>query len=139
MISSIIYARGTMQDALIATPSIPLPVEPTHPSTSLLHRLPPELIDQVLTHIPPQLLQRTALSLTQVFPPDTLSARHVWTHLIVHRAAQLMPLWRKLKTEGEKGERGSLRHVKTFCQVSKLCVIGAEFPPRHLGKAMWTS
>jgi hypothetical protein len=111
----------TMQDVLLATPLIPAPPTPTPtpPAIPLLHRLPPELIDHLLEHIPPQLLQRTALSLAQVFPPDTISARYVWKHLVVGRPGQLMPLWMKLKEEVGKGERGGVRHVKTFCQVSE--------------------
>jgi hypothetical protein len=106
-----------MQDALLATPLIPAAPTPPAIPIPLLHRLPPELIDHLLDHIPPQLLQRTALSLAQVFPPDTISARYVWKHLTVGRPGQLKPLWMKLKEEARKGERGGVRHVRTFCQV----------------------
>ena len=89
-------------------------------STPISHliRLPPELIDNVLLHVPPHLLQRTALSLLQVFPDYPLSLRHLWTHLIVGRAQQLMPLWRKLKEEGAKVDGGMTKPVKTFAMVS---------------------
>lgn len=84
--------------------------------------LPPELYDTLLSHVPPHLLQRTALSLLQVFPEYGLSNRHLWTHLVVHRAGQVMPLWKKLREEQKKDDGGMIKHVETFCMV---CHIGA--------------
>jgi hypothetical protein len=94
--------------------------EPSSSSSSLLTRLPPELIDTLLTHVPPDQLQRTALSLLQVFPDYPPSSRHLWTHLIVSRPGQVMPLWRKLKDEAKKDEKGMIKHVETFCMVWSL-------------------
>lgn len=83
-----------------------------------LLRLPPELIDQLLDHVPADQLQRTALSLIQVFPDYPLSSRLLWKHMIVHRAQQLMPLWKKLKDEGRKVDGGMTKGVRTFASVS---------------------
>ena len=81
--------------------------------------LPPELFDTLLSHVPAHQLQRTALSLLQVFPGYGLSSRHLWTHLVVHRAGQIMPLWKRLKEESKKDDRGMIKHVETFCMVRR--------------------
>lgn len=85
----------------------------------LLFRLPPELIDNLLDHIPPRLQQRTALSLIQVFPDYPISSRNLWRHMIVHRAQQLMPMWKKLREEGKKVDGGLTKEIRTFSQVSQ--------------------
>ncbi|OCF44090.1 hypothetical protein I317_02043 [Kwoniella heveanensis CBS 569] len=76
-------------------------------------RLPPELIDDLLYQVPPNQRQVTALALKRVFPDYPISPKHLWNHLVVYRAAQLMPLWRKLKHD-EAMRRG----VKTFSMQS---------------------
>lgn len=99
----------------------------SNPSIPHILRLPPELIDHLLDHVPPPLLSRTALSLIQVFPDYPLSSRHLWTHLVVHRAGQLMPLWKKLKVEGKKVDGGMTKVVRTFASVrtiDTLCLKG---------------
>ncbi|ORY29771.1 hypothetical protein BCR39DRAFT_467093 [Naematelia encephala] len=101
----------------ITTPPQP-PSSPLQPPVPFLFRLPPELIDQLLDHVPPHLLQRTALSLIRVFPDYPLSSRHLWTHLTVHRASQLIPLWHKLRSEGKKPGRGNVAFARTLCQES---------------------
>lgn len=88
-----------------------------NPHRALLAQLPSELVDVVLTHVPPELLQRTAASLIQVFPDYPLSSRHLWTHVVVTKARQLMPLWKRLRQEQKKG-LGIERGVQTFCQQS---------------------
>ncbi|WVR03704.1 hypothetical protein IAU60_000699 [Kwoniella sp. DSM 27419] len=88
--------------------------ESTEESTiPLILRLPPELIDDLLHQVPPNERQVTALALKRVFPDHPISSRHLWTHLVVYRAGQLMPLWRKLK-EDEVMRRG----VRTFAMQS---------------------
>lgn len=82
----------------------------------LLLRLPPELLDTVLDHIPPADLQRTALALLRVLPPGTLSDRHLWKHLVVRQKNQLMPLWQRLKAEGKRESGGAIRWVDSFSQ-----------------------
>ena len=89
-------------------------------------KLPPELIDHLLTHVPPEVLQRTALSLIQVFPDYGLSSRHLWTHLTVHRSKQLLPLWRRLQQEQKKDVETMIDVVKTFCMVRHTCTAKLE-------------
>ena len=86
-------------------------------ASSRFTNLPPELFDTLLSHVPAHLLQRTALALLPVFPEYGLSSRHLWTHLVVHRAGQITPLWRRLKEEAKKDEGGMIKHVQTFCMV----------------------
>jgi hypothetical protein len=95
------------------------------PSTSTavvpspLTRLPPELFDTLLSHVPPDQLQRTALSLRQVFPDYPLSSRHLYTYMVVHRPEQIKPLWRRLKEEMQKEGGGLTKHVNTFTMVRR--------------------
>lgn len=101
-----------MSDLKLSLQTLSLQGQPT-----LLAQLPPELVDVVLTHVPPELLQRTAASLIQVFPDYPLSSKHLWTHVVVTKAKQLMPLWKKLRVEQNKG-LGIENGVRTFCQQS---------------------
>ena len=101
-----------MSDLAQSLQELSLHVQPT-----LLAQLPPELVDVVLTHVPPELLKRTAASLIQVFPDYPLSSKHLWTHVVVNKAKQLMPLWKKLRLE-QKKDLGIENGVKTFCQQS---------------------
>jgi hypothetical protein len=98
------------------------PAAPIVDIEPLITRLPPELIDYALSHVPPELLQRTALSLSQVFPDYPLSSKHLWAHLIVYRAQQLVPMWMKLKEEGKKPDGGMTKAVKTFSMVCRVSV-----------------
>ena len=66
-------------------PSLPLPP---------LLRLPPELLSLILSHVPAQQYQRTALALHKVFPTHGLAEEHLWRHIIVRRGEQLQPLWK---------------------------------------------
>ncbi|OCF75120.1 hypothetical protein I204_03969 [Kwoniella mangroviensis CBS 8886] len=70
----------------------------------LILQLPPELIDHLLSLVPPAHRQITSLSLTRVFPDYPISTRHLFEHLIVYNPRQLWPLWRKLKSinDGEQ-------------------------------------
>ncbi|WVQ78905.1 hypothetical protein IAT38_000996 [Cryptococcus sp. DSM 104549] len=95
-----------------ASPSTPTPTAPS-PSLPPILQLPPELIDHLLTQVPPDILQLTALALTRVFPDHFISKRHLWKHLVVYRAGQLMPLWRKLQED-----EGMRDGVRTFCMQS---------------------
>lgn len=79
----------------VLSPSLTPSLSSEAPSPIL--RLPPELIDHLLTLVPASLLQLTALSLLKVFPEHNISKRHLWKHIVVYRAGQLMPLWKKLK------------------------------------------
>lgn len=86
-----------------------------------LTNIPPELIDAVLRAVEPRHRQRAALALAQVVPSYGLSQQHIWTHVSVHRPAQLMPLWMKLKNEAKKEDKGGAGRVRTFCLVSQHC------------------
>lgn len=39
--------------------------------------------------------------------------------MIVHRAQQLMPMWKKLREEGKKVDGGLTKEIRTFSQVSQ--------------------
>lgn len=39
--------------------------------------------------------------------------------MIVHRAQQLMPMWKKLREEGKKVDGGLTKEIRTFWQVSQ--------------------
>jgi hypothetical protein len=96
-----------------ATTDEPVPVP-------LLLRLPPELIDYLLSHIPPQLLQRTAVALLSVFPDSPISNRYLWKHLVVGNPKQLKPLWTRLAHEEKRVDPpgGVTQGIETFCMVS---------------------
>ncbi|WRT65811.1 uncharacterized protein IL334_002760 [Kwoniella shivajii] len=73
-------------------------------SLPLLLRLPPELIDHLLSLVPASSRQVTALSLTRVFPYHGISPSHLYTHLVIYRPEQLWPLWMKLKSDNGKNQ-----------------------------------
>ncbi|WWD16385.1 hypothetical protein CI109_100811 [Kwoniella shandongensis] len=118
-------------------------IAPTPPILTL----PPELIDHLLSLVPPQSLQRTTLALLRVFPQHPFASKHLWTHLVVYRKEQLIPLWRKLKEdEGMRDGVASftlqswradadilnnvmrcLNHINTL-----MLNIGTNFAPDHL-------
>ncbi|BEI93843.1 uncharacterized protein CcaverHIS019_0603020 [Cutaneotrichosporon cavernicola] len=75
--------------------------------------LPPELVDAILDHVPPEDQQRAALAIRLVLPHHPVSNAHLWNHLVVHQPRQLVPLYYKLKEEGKR-EGGSTGVVKTF-------------------------
>ncbi|WVQ93645.1 hypothetical protein IAU59_000721 [Kwoniella sp. CBS 9459] len=115
--------------------------------TPLLLRLPPELIDDLLYQVPPNQRQVTALALKRVFPDHPISSRHLWNHLVVYRAAQLMPLWRKLKSDEAmrngvktfsmqswRGDADILNNVmRCITSLNTLMLnIGTNFAPDHL-------
>jgi diketogulonate reductase-like aldo/keto reductase len=69
----------------------------TSPSTPTLASLPPELIDLVLSHIPPNALQQTTLALTRVIPQSNISHRYLYRHIRLTSDAQLRPVWDQLR------------------------------------------
>ena len=83
-----------------------------------LRRLPPELIPTILSHVPPRLRTRTALALATVLPDYPVPQKQVYEHVVVGRAGQIMPLWKKMKDD----EVGA-GMVRTFALVShQLCL-----------------
>lgn len=72
------------------------------PAVSPLLRLPSELLSLVLSHVPTQQYQRTALALHKVFPGHHLADEHLWRHVIVRRGDQLMPLWKAARKRREQ-------------------------------------
>ncbi|WVO24336.1 uncharacterized protein IAS62_005700 [Cryptococcus decagattii] len=123
--------------------SPPLPLE--GPSSILC--LPPEVIDHLLTLVPPSLLQLTALSLLKVFPEHNISKRHLWKHIVVYRAGQLIPLWKQLKEDEAmrvgartfalqswQGDADILNNVmRRLDNINTLMLnIGTNFAPEHL-------
>ncbi|TXT07510.1 hypothetical protein VHUM_03230 [Vanrija humicola] len=76
--------------------------------------LPPELLDHILAQVPPRERQRAALALAQVLRGHAPATAHVWAHLPVGSARQVMPLWRRLMVEQGKARGGGAAVVKTF-------------------------
>ncbi|WVF66010.1 hypothetical protein IAT40_000748 [Kwoniella sp. CBS 6097] len=113
VIASSSDARKVDRDPVVASEQSTVASAAETNSVPPLLRLPPELIDDLLYQVPPNQRQVTALALKRVFPDHPISSRHLWNHLVVYRAAQLMPLWRKLKAD-EAMRRG----VKTFSMQS---------------------
>ncbi|WVO14716.1 hypothetical protein L204_102354 [Cryptococcus depauperatus] len=116
------------------------------PST-LIFNLPPELIDHVLTFVPPSLQQLTALALLKVFPSHSISRRHLYRHLVIYRAGQLIPLWKALKNDEEmrnganslaleswRGDADILNNVMRRLERLQVLMlnIGTNFAPEHL-------
>ena len=64
--------------------------------------LPPELLSLILSHVPAQQYQRTALALHKVLPDHGLAEEHLWRHVIVKRAEQLMPLWKAARIRRDR-------------------------------------
>lgn len=84
---------------------------------SPLAELPPELIDVILDHVPPEEQQRTALAIHRVLPHHPISNSHLWSHVVVHQPRQLVPLYYKLKEEAKSENGGATTAVRTFSQV----------------------
>jgi len=87
-----------------------------HQSLATLDTLPPELLEHVLYLVPPRQRQRAALSLARAVAGFEPSVKQLWTHMAVTRAAQIWPLWRKLKVE----KRGAAA-MRTFAMVRICC------------------
>ncbi|KAL1411811.1 hypothetical protein Q8F55_002778 [Vanrija albida] len=117
-----------------------------------LATLPPELVDHILSHVPPRQRQRAALALARVLRHHDPATRHVWAHVPVSSPAQVMPLWRRLMAEQGKPRGGGAPVVRTFgmeswrgdadilnnalrCMPSLntlLVNVGTNFAPEHL-------
>ncbi|WWC68508.1 uncharacterized protein I206_102437 [Kwoniella pini CBS 10737] len=64
----------------------------------LLLKLPPEIIDNLLSLVLPENKQLTTLSLIKVFPNFyEILFKNLWKHLIIYNQKQIWPLWKKLK------------------------------------------
>ncbi|WWC60438.1 uncharacterized protein I303_103010 [Kwoniella dejecticola CBS 10117] len=74
-----------------------------------LLKLPPEIIDHLLSVVSAEHRQLTTLALTRVFPGYEISLRNLWRHVIIYNSKQLWPLWRKLKSNNES-ERYQHQH-----------------------------
>ena len=81
-------------------------------------RLPPELFDTFLHHVPPQDLQSTALALSRVFPDHPISRVHLWKHVVARNPAQMVPMWRKMREMKGKRKDGGPEATRTFSMVS---------------------
>ncbi|GAA6060904.1 hypothetical protein JCM10212_003938 [Sporobolomyces blumeae] len=70
--------------------------------------LPPELWDHVLSLVPPDQLQRTALALSRALPSSDFSSSYLWRHLRLSREGQSWDVIQKLR------QQSHLRnHVRT--------------------------
>lgn len=87
---------------------------------SPLLRLPPELFDTLLHHVPPQDLQSTALALSRVFPDHPISRTHLWKHVVARNPAQMIPMWRKMKDMKGKRKDGGPDATRSFSMVSAM-------------------
>jgi hypothetical protein len=83
-----------------------------------LATFPPELIDAILETIPGDKLQRTALSILQVFPDLPISKTHLFRHLRVSRKEQLVPMWKRLMKDEEENKGQLLAAVRSFTMAS---------------------
>ena len=79
-----------------------------------IYDLPPEILDLFLENVLPSELQRTALSIQQVFPGLAVSESHIFRHLRVTGPSQLKPLWKRLREDKSEGEGRLIRAVRTF-------------------------
>ncbi|KIJ54109.1 hypothetical protein M422DRAFT_25066 [Sphaerobolus stellatus SS14] len=88
-----------------------------------LPTLPPELYHAILSHIPPQNLQHTTLSLTRALPTSPVPQRPLFEHIAITRYEQLHRLYSRLQrrhwdASGADGpmqrEGDERRWVKTF-------------------------
>lgn len=80
-------------------------------------RLPPELFDSFLHHVPPQDLQSTALALSRVFPDHPISRLHLWRHIAARHPKQMRPMWRTMKEMKGKRKDGGPEATRTFSMV----------------------
>lgn len=81
-------------------------------------RLPPELFDSFLHHVPPQDLQSTALALSRVFPDHPISRVHLWRHVVARSSGQMMPMWKKMRDMKGKRKDGGPEATRTFSMAS---------------------
>lgn len=72
-------------------------------------RLPPEIFSHFLDHVPPPLLQRTALALHQVFPDARVTEEYLWRYVTVRKGDQLVPLWHAARKRRIRVEEEGLR------------------------------
>ncbi|KAK8861692.1 hypothetical protein IAR55_002515 [Kwoniella newhampshirensis] len=125
----------------------PPPSPPPAPPLAPILTLPPELIDHLLSLVPPEQRQTSALALLRVFPHHPFAAKHLWTHLVVYRGGQLMPLWKKLREDEAmrdgvrsfslqswRGDADILNNVmRCLNHINTLMLnIGTNFAPDHL-------
>lgn len=79
-----------------------------------IYDLPPEILDLFLENVSPSELQRTALSIQQVFPELAVSDSHIFRHIRVTGPSQLKPLWKRLREDKAEGESRLIRAVRSF-------------------------
>lgn len=79
-----------------------------------IYDLPPEILDLFLENVSPSELQRTALSIQQVFPELAVSDSHIFRHIRVTSPSQLKPLWKRLREDKAEGESRLIRAVRSF-------------------------
>lgn len=80
-----------------------------NPETAPILRLPPEIFSSFLEHVPPHLLQRTALALHQVFPDARVTEEFLWRYVTVRKGEQLLPLWHAARRRRERIEKDGMR------------------------------
>jgi hypothetical protein len=88
--------------------------DPEEPEKTTIYDLPPEILDLFLENVPPSELQRTALSIQQVFPELAVSDSHIFRHVRVTSPSQLKPLWQRLREDKYEGEGRLIRAVRSF-------------------------
>lgn len=99
----------------ISTPQ-PGPASPPTTSDSTLGGaragmvLPPELLDHVLSLLPPHQLQQHTLTLTRALPHANISRALLWRHLVLTREGQAWLASYELRGEGE-ALKGAVRSV----------------------------
>ncbi|KAL7424690.1 hypothetical protein Q5752_000374 [Cryptotrichosporon argae] len=117
---SVIAAVEPSHSTLDTDSTAPAPAPGTatdEPPVPLLLRLPPELLDLVLSHVAPDARSYTAASLSRVFPDAPPAYVHRWRHVVVGKPAQLLPLYRRIqRDEQERGDVGGGRLARTFAQ-----------------------
>lgn len=79
-----------------------------------IYDLPPEIVDLFLENVSPSELQRTALSIQQVFPELAVSESHIFRHVRVTSPSQLKPLWQRLREDRYEAEGRLIRAVRSF-------------------------
>jgi hypothetical protein len=84
------------------------------PEKTTIYDLPPEILDLFLENVSPSELQRTALSIQQVFPELAVSDSHIFRHIRVTSPSQLKPLWKRLREDKFEGEGRLVRAVRSF-------------------------
>jgi hypothetical protein len=87
---------------------------PEEPEKTTIYDLPPEIVDLFLENVSPSELQRTALSIQQVFPELAVSESHIFRHVRVTSPSQLKPLWQRLRVDKYEAEGRLIRAVRSF-------------------------